>query len=710
MARSNRNLQAIFQDTANAIRGKTGGSSSINPRDFADEIDSIPQDGGDEDFVERVANTLSRVNNSNVLSIGSYAFCSCNSLIEVSFPNCTRMSVGAFYGCSNLTSVNLSNLTSGIPERAFYNCQKLSDVNLGKTTAFGTSCFQGCSLLSSMDLRVITGMGSYAFYATGLKSVDIKSAPAAMYSSAFAGCSQLSFVSVPYISSFGYSAGYFFNGCAQLTSVFAPVIYSLPGGCFSNCTRLSILEAPFLRCCGDTCLYHCGFESLHLLALSSSAYGMSAMSSLREVYLGTCSGLNYGTFSYCSKLESIYILNKMSSVLQMGNYVFNSTPMSISTLLGYYGSIYVPQNMVETYKSATNWVAYSSRITELTSDVLSRFVIAYEFQSSTLTEIPVERINAEAILASAFRYCYSLNEVILSSCSFIGSCAFANCSSVSTIDLPICKYVDAYGFYSNAKATTLSLPECLCINHSAFQGCTSLTSLYLPKCQYLGIGAFNYCIRLSEVNAPHLECIGGPNSGAFGATFANCNALTKFKAPSLLILRGGELFSNALIGTLSFPKAFYLEVTNFNYCKKLSQLYLVGSEFAGFSPTIGGSVFYSTPMTNSTLLGYYGSIYVRASLLSKYQTAYGWSSVSARLVGVNNIYSTSATITNGSCLFDYDEMAENSTMEAQIIPDSGYAYPTSISVSGATFSYDDVTGIITLSNPTSLIEVVATCV
>ena len=101
MARSNRNLQAIFQDTANAIRGKTGGSSSINPRDFADEIDSIPQDGGDEDFVERVANTLSRVNNSNVLSIGSYAFCSCNSLIEVSFPNCTRMSVGAFYGCSN---------------------------------------------------------------------------------------------------------------------------------------------------------------------------------------------------------------------------------------------------------------------------------------------------------------------------------------------------------------------------------------------------------------------------------------------------------------------------------------------------------------------------------------------------------------------------------------------------------------------------------
>ena len=42
MARSNRNLTDIFQDTANAIRGKTGLSEPINPRDFADEIEGIP--------------------------------------------------------------------------------------------------------------------------------------------------------------------------------------------------------------------------------------------------------------------------------------------------------------------------------------------------------------------------------------------------------------------------------------------------------------------------------------------------------------------------------------------------------------------------------------------------------------------------------------------------------------------------------------------
>lgn len=42
MAKSERNLTAIFQDTADAIRSKTKKTEEINPRDFADEIESIP--------------------------------------------------------------------------------------------------------------------------------------------------------------------------------------------------------------------------------------------------------------------------------------------------------------------------------------------------------------------------------------------------------------------------------------------------------------------------------------------------------------------------------------------------------------------------------------------------------------------------------------------------------------------------------------------
>lgn len=42
MARSNNNLNAVLQDTANAIKAKKGSESPICPRDFADEVASIP--------------------------------------------------------------------------------------------------------------------------------------------------------------------------------------------------------------------------------------------------------------------------------------------------------------------------------------------------------------------------------------------------------------------------------------------------------------------------------------------------------------------------------------------------------------------------------------------------------------------------------------------------------------------------------------------
>lgn len=42
MAKSENNLTAVLQDTANAIKSKKGTSAKICPRDFADEIASIP--------------------------------------------------------------------------------------------------------------------------------------------------------------------------------------------------------------------------------------------------------------------------------------------------------------------------------------------------------------------------------------------------------------------------------------------------------------------------------------------------------------------------------------------------------------------------------------------------------------------------------------------------------------------------------------------
>lgn len=69
----------------------------------------------------------------------------------------------------------------------------------------------------------------------------------------------------------------------------------------------------------------------------------------------------------------------------------------------------------------------------------------------------------------------------------------------------------------------------------------------------------------------------------------------------------------------------------FYSCRKLSSLYLMGSSVVSLG---GTNVFTYTPMSVSTYLGYFGSIYVPASLLTAYQAARYWSVYSSRFVGV----------------------------------------------------------------------------
>jgi hypothetical protein len=51
-------------------------------------------------------------------------------------------------------------------------------------------------------------------------------------------------------------------------------------------------------------------------------------------------------------------------------------------------------------------------------------------------------------------------------------------------------------------------------------------------------------------------------------------------------------------------------------------------------PSIANTTFVYTTLSLSSYLGYYGSIYVPASLLASYKTAQYWSQYSSRMVGI----------------------------------------------------------------------------
>lgn len=185
--------------------------------------------------------------------------------------------------------------------------------------------------------------------------------------------------------------------------------------------------------------------------------------------------------------------------------------------------------------------------------------------------------------------------------STIPQCFCQSCTSLTTISFPECTTISTNAFVSCRNLTTVPFPECTIIGISAFQSCNKLTTVSFSKCTDIGGYAFRFCTSLATISFPKCTTING-------SAFQGCTNLT----------------------TVSFPECTTIENNAFSNCQKLESVYLMGSSI----PTLGTGVFNSTPITVSTYLGYFGSIYVPSSLLASYKTVTNWATYSNRMVGI----------------------------------------------------------------------------
>ena len=83
---------------------------------------------------------------SDVTTIGDYAFRFCDSLTSVNIPDSvTTIGDGAFQYCDSLTSVNIGDCVMSIGEEAFYACNSLTSVTIpDSVTTIGESAFGSC--------------------------------------------------------------------------------------------------------------------------------------------------------------------------------------------------------------------------------------------------------------------------------------------------------------------------------------------------------------------------------------------------------------------------------------------------------------------------------------------------------------------------------------------------------------------------------------
>lgn len=339
-----------------------------------------------------------------VIAVGSSVFNKNTSITGFVAPDVVKVDVSAFASATALTNVVISPNVNTLANSCFYKCSGIKTfypTRMEKLSTIGYHIFNGTSKMAlDFEFPTITyiseGMFSAsaavsvrapkatkvvtgAFSSSSVTLVELSPDLTAINNNGFLSCTKLkTFIptTLPKFTSFGTAV---FSGCSLLEGDWNfPVLTSLPKEIFSGCSKITSFIAPKLTNIGNNVFNSC--SSLKKVQLSP------ALSSI-----GTQSFLNCPVLSDFSPM----VLTNLTST---GKAAFSGC----KTLSGC-------------------WIA-----PKLTS-------IAAEFFTST----NIKSVNAPKLTTvgnNAFRYCKSVEHVVIKGGGSIGSYAFEGFAAGAVID------------------------------------------------------------------------------------------------------------------------------------------------------------------------------------------------------------------------------------------------------------------------------------
>lgn len=130
---------------------------------------------------------------------------------------------------------------------------------------------------------------------------------------------------------------------------------------FSYCYNLTKVELPNAVSVGDYAFTYC--TALREITLPSvqtiAAFAFQNCTALTVIDLGAANSLQSNVFTG-TNINKLILRRTDTITTNNSTAVFNNTPMSRGE-----GYIYVPDNLVEQYKAATNWSTFASQIKPL---------------------------------------------------------------------------------------------------------------------------------------------------------------------------------------------------------------------------------------------------------------------------------------------------------------------------------------------------------
>lgn len=251
----------------------------------------------------------------NLLILGYYTVDSSGNLVAKTKNN------SASYVPSTEASLKKyqNKYATDVSREAFYGFAALTSVDIPNATNIDNGAFQNCSALTSVDLLNATSLGR----------------------SAFNSCSALTSANLPNVIN---TSSFEFASCSNLTSVNLPSATSIGEKTFFYCTSLASINIPSATSIDKEAFYGCV--------------------ALRNIDLPNVTSISGNAFYGCN-MENIYLRSK--------------TMCSCSGALGFKSatslSIYVPESLIDSYKTATVWSAYANIFKTLESIKLTKISI-----------------------------------------------------------------------------------------------------------------------------------------------------------------------------------------------------------------------------------------------------------------------------------------------------------------------------------------------
>ena len=226
------------------------------PNAFSDA--SIVSSSNDSSYFTGLSGEF--VINSEITSIGKYAF-QFADLSSITIPSSvTTIGYEAFYGCTSLTSITIPNSVTSIWEQAFSGCTGLISIVVDENNSVYDSRNNCNAIIRTQTNTLIAGckntvipasvttIGYAAFYyCKSLTSITIPNSVTSIGDYAFYYCKSLSSITIPNsVTSIGDDA---FMRCDFLTSItIGSGVTSVGDSAFYNCIKLKevIIESEFV--------------------------------------------------------------------------------------------------------------------------------------------------------------------------------------------------------------------------------------------------------------------------------------------------------------------------------------------------------------------------------------------------------------------------------------------------------------------------------